>query len=181
MTETTMEPMTEIAAGYAAMFADFAAASAALKNETAKHATTLAAAYGAFAAGYGAASAAANQSGTRVPFPLLPLPNRSVNLTPFDVLTLAQAAEYLQLPEDVVCAEAESGRLTGHKVANEWRFLRESVIAWLRPSELTAKKPQARSPVLQETPAEQEAFMESIRAYRDEIDRATGHGKYAPK
>jgi hypothetical protein len=181
MTETTVETMNKIAAGYAALVADFATASAVLKNETAKHATTLAAAYGAFAAGYVAASAAANQAGSVVPFPLLPLPNTFVNLSSNDVLTLAQAAEYLQLSEDVVRAEAEAGRLIGQNVRGEWRFVRDSIIAWLRTPRSPITKPHIPTPVLQETPEEQEAFLANIRAYRDEIDRATGHGKYAPE
>ena len=179
MTEATMEPMSKIAAGYAAMVADFAAASAALKNETVKHATTLAAAYGAFAAGYVAASTAANQSGTNVPFPLLPLPSEVMNLSLFDVLTLAQAAEYLQLPEEVVRKEAETNGLSGRNVNGEWRFIRESIITWIRGPQ--APKPRHIPPILQETPEEQEAFLANIRAYRDEVDRATGHGKYAPE
>jgi hypothetical protein len=52
-------------------------------------------------------------------------------LSPLDVLTLAQAAAYLQLPEDAVRAEAEAGRLPGRSVAGEWRFLRDAIVGWL--------------------------------------------------
>jgi excisionase family DNA binding protein len=101
-------------------------------------------------------------------------------ISPLDVLTLAQAAEYLQLPEDAVRAEAEAGRITGRQISGEWRFLRDTIIQWLR----TPKKSMARLaelPPLHETPEEHEAFMAGIAAYRDEIDRATGSGKYAPE
>jgi hypothetical protein len=181
MTEVTMEPKSKIAAGYAAKVADFAAASADLKNETAHHATTLAAAYGAFAAGYVAAAAAANQSGTTVPFPLLPLPARASALSAFDVLTLPQTAEYLQLPEEVVRREAEAGRLVGQNVVGEWRFIRESIISWLHPPRSVSAKLDITTPAIPESPEEQDAFWQSILAFRDEIDRATGHGKYAPE
>src|SRR5262245_53032203 len=95
------------------MVADFVAASAVLKQDKAKHSATLAAAYGAFAAGYVAAAAAADQAGAVTPFPLLPLPDTPTTHSPLDVLTLAQAAEYLQLSEDAVRGEAEAGRLVG--------------------------------------------------------------------
>jgi excisionase family DNA binding protein len=48
------------------------------------------------------------------------------------VLTLAEAAEYLRLPEDAVRQEAESGRLIGRDIDGNWRFLRERVDAWSR-------------------------------------------------
>ena len=104
-----------------------------------------------------------------------------IPLSPFDVLTLAQAAEYLQLPEDAVRGEAEAGRIVGQTVGGDWRFLRDSIIAWLRtPKRQPGPRPEGL-PVFEETPEEQEAFLASIQAYRDEIDRATGSGKYAPE
>jgi excisionase family DNA binding protein len=52
--------------------------------------------------------------------------------SPFDVLTPAQAAAYLQVGEDVVLREAEGGRLPGRKLGAEWRFLRHAIAEWLR-------------------------------------------------
>ena len=101
-------------------------------------------------------------------------------LSPLDVLTPAQAAAYLQLPEAAVRAEAEAGRLPGRCVGGEWRFLRDGIALWLR----TPRPPRPSFkdlPVSDETPEEQEAFLESIRAHRDETDRLTGSGKYAPE
>ncbi len=98
--------------------------------------------------------------------------------SPLDVLTLAQAAIYLQLPEDAVRGEADAGRLVGQNICGQWRFVRERIIAWLcKP----AKKSILDSPTSDETPEEHEAFLSNIRAYRDEIDRATSSGKYAPE
>lgn len=106
--------------------------------------------------------------------------SNGVAMSPLDVLTLTQAAAYLQLPEDAVRAEAESGRLLGRNAAGEWRFLRDSIIHWLRkPSRLSAIMPPSAK--YEETPEEFEAYMASIRAYRDEMDRVTGSGKYAPE
>jgi hypothetical protein len=53
-------------------------------------------------------------------------------ISPLDVLTLAEAAEYLRLPEDVVRQEAEIGRLIGRDIDGNWGFLRERVDVWSR-------------------------------------------------
>ena len=47
------------------------------------------------------------------------------------VLTLAQAAELLQVAEDAVAELAERGELPGRRVGGEWRFSREALLAWL--------------------------------------------------
>lgn len=115
---------------------------------------------------------------TTATLPAAPTVNGAVPtvLSLLDVLTLSQAAEYLQLPEHVIRSEAEAGRLTGRWIHGEWRFLRENIVAWLRtPSWRTA------APVSDETPEEQAAFLEALRAQREELDRATGFGKYAPE
>jgi hypothetical protein len=178
MTNEVIDSGTAVAAGYNVMVAKFAAAAEALKYDKSPHADTLAAAYGALAAGYSAAAAAAAQAGAMAPFPLLPLPDAAVRPSPLDVLTLAQAAGYLQLSEDAVRSEAEAGRLPGRNISGEWRFVRDSIVTWLR----SPRPPlPIRSPLIDETPEEHEAFLANIRAYRDEIDRATGSGKYAPE
>jgi excisionase family DNA binding protein len=50
---------------------------------------------------------------------------------PREVLTLADAAELLQVERDVVNAMAEAGELPGRKLGDEWRFSRAALIAWL--------------------------------------------------
>jgi len=101
--------------------------------------------------------------------------------SPLDVLTLAEAAAYLRLTAEAVRAEAAAGRIPGRRLGRDWRFLRGGIAQWL--SSPTAPR---RSSILdvripEETPEEIAAFRASIEAYRDEVDRATGSGKYAPK
>jgi excisionase family DNA binding protein len=48
-----------------------------------------------------------------------------------EVLTAAQAAELLQVDEQVVCSMAEAGTLPGRKLGKVWRFSRTALIAWL--------------------------------------------------
>jgi excisionase family DNA binding protein len=48
-----------------------------------------------------------------------------------DVLTPAQAAELLQVPEEEIVALAEAGALPGRRIGAHWRFARPALIAWL--------------------------------------------------
>jgi len=48
-----------------------------------------------------------------------------------DVLTLAEAAAYLRLPEGQVAELAESQDLPGRRIGTEWRFLRSAIQNWL--------------------------------------------------
>ena len=48
-----------------------------------------------------------------------------------DVLTPAQAAELLQVPEQDVIDLAEAGTLPGRRIGEQWRFSRPALIAWL--------------------------------------------------
>jgi excisionase family DNA binding protein len=178
-TDPVLRQTEKIAAGYAALVADFVAASEELKQNPAPHAKTLAAAYGAFAAGYTAASAAAAQIGATEPFALLSLPGAPAAPSPFDVMTLPEVAAYLRLAEDAVREEAATGRLTGQQVRGEWRFLRAAVLTWLRAPRVRPTEPTSAALVVPETDAEYDALMASVRAHRDGVDRATGFGAYA--
>ena len=51
-----------------------------------------------------------------------------------DVLSPAQAAELLQVPESEVVALAEQGALPGRRIGEHWRFSRPALIAWLAGS-----------------------------------------------
>jgi hypothetical protein len=51
---------------------------------------------------------------------------------PFDVLTPAQAAAYLQLPEATVLDEANAGRLPGRLISGQWRFIHIALTEWMR-------------------------------------------------
>jgi hypothetical protein len=55
----------------------------------------------------------------------------SVNGPSGEVLTLADAAAYLRLPETEVVGLVHSLGLPGRCVANEWRFLKAAVQHWL--------------------------------------------------
>lgn len=48
-----------------------------------------------------------------------------------EVLTLADAAAYLQVGEDGLAADAAAGRLPAGHVAGEWRFSRRALLDWL--------------------------------------------------
>ena len=51
---------------------------------------------------------------------------------PYDVMTTSQVATYFQLPEAVILAEANAGRLPGRRIAGEWRFIRIALTEWLQ-------------------------------------------------
>lgn len=97
-------------------------------------------------------------------------------LSPLDVLTLTEVAAYLRLPEDAIREEAESGRLVGQRVRGEWRFARAAVAAWLQAPRAATRPTTA---FVGESIEEYEAFMATVRAQRDEVNRATKFGKYA--
>jgi excisionase family DNA binding protein len=52
-----------------------------------------------------------------------------------EILTPAQLAWLLQVEEEVVLELAEKRELPGRKVGEEWRFLREAILAWLAVEE----------------------------------------------
>jgi excisionase family DNA binding protein len=55
----------------------------------------------------------------------------AVNGPPGEVLTLAEAAAYLRLPERDVIAAASTQGLPGRLVGGEWRFLKAAIQQWL--------------------------------------------------
>jgi hypothetical protein len=48
-----------------------------------------------------------------------------------EVLTLEEAAGLLRLPVEAILARARSGDLPGRAFADEWRFARSALLAWL--------------------------------------------------
>ena len=66
-----------------------------------------------------------------------------------EVLTLAQAAELLQVEEDLVRTLAEKGAVPGRLVGAEWRFSLRALLAWLSEPEpkmgTKSKQPRRRS------------------------------------
>jgi hypothetical protein len=59
----------------------------------------------------------------------------TVNGPPGEVLTLAEAAAYLRLPEKDVIAAATTQGLPGRLVGTEWRFLKTAIQLWLSVSQ----------------------------------------------
>lgn len=49
-----------------------------------------------------------------------------------DILTLEELAAYLKVSETTAYTLVRSGHIPGRKVGREWRFLRESVVQWLK-------------------------------------------------
>ncbi|MDQ6746416.1 MAG: helix-turn-helix domain-containing protein [Actinomycetota bacterium] len=47
------------------------------------------------------------------------------------VLTVSQAAELLQVGEQIVLALTETGALPGRRLGGQWRFSRTAVLKWL--------------------------------------------------
>jgi len=52
-----------------------------------------------------------------------------------EVLTLAEAAAFLRVPEAGLLAEATHGRVPGRLIAGEWRFVKATLLAWLSEPE----------------------------------------------
>jgi excisionase family DNA binding protein len=48
-----------------------------------------------------------------------------------DVLTVEQAAEYLQVPERILLAKAREGVIPGAKIGRIWRFSQRQLLEWL--------------------------------------------------
>lgn len=57
-------------------------------------------------------------------------------MTDRDILTIEEAAEFLQLGKRSVYKLAKAGRIPGKKVLNKWRFERESLKRWIREGTL---------------------------------------------
>ncbi|MFP3927786.1 MAG: helix-turn-helix domain-containing protein [Desulfobacteraceae bacterium] len=51
-----------------------------------------------------------------------------------EILTIEEAAEFLQLGKRSVYKLAKSGKIPGKKVLNKWRFEKESLKRWIRES-----------------------------------------------
>jgi excisionase family DNA binding protein len=49
-----------------------------------------------------------------------------------EVLTLAEAAAFLRVPEDALLALAAEDAIPARKIGGEWRFLKRALTDWLR-------------------------------------------------
>jgi excisionase family DNA binding protein len=48
-----------------------------------------------------------------------------------DVLTLAEAARYLRVPQAAIRKRAQSGDIPGRRFDKDWRFLKSALEQWL--------------------------------------------------
>jgi hypothetical protein len=92
-----------------------------------------------------------------------------------EVMTLAEAAAFLRVSEDGLKADAAAGRVPGRHVAGEWRFVKETLLAWLsqpepRParmsSDLVEHLKRTGQPWTPDAQREAEAFISSMRSAR---------------
>jgi hypothetical protein len=94
-----------------------------------------------------------------------------------DVLTLAEAAAYLRLPEKDVIAAASTQGLPGRLVAGEWRFLRSALQQWLSASQPTAEMRKAAQMAVagawKDDPTVDQ-LREEIEKYRRQLDAEVG-------
>lgn len=64
----------------------------------------------------------------------MPDPKRQpvLNQASDEVLTLAEAAAFLRVPEDKILAFVAKEGIPGQQIEGEWRFLRRALAEWLR-------------------------------------------------
>lgn len=63
-----------------------------------------------------------------------------------DVLTLAEAAAYLRVSEEVVRKMADQRLIPAQKIGDEWRFLRKAINIWITYGEDYPRRPWAYPP-----------------------------------
>jgi excisionase family DNA binding protein len=68
-----------------------------------------------------------------------------------EIMTAAEAAEWLQVPLNTIHTEARAGRLPGRKVGKEWRFSRSVLREWLH-GDPEAEQQRYRRPRTRTTP-----------------------------
>lgn len=64
-----------------------------------------------------------------------------------EVLTLAEAAAYLRIPQDEVLRTVAAGDLPGRLLGDEWRFLKSALQDWLRMPAPPSSKEALRSAI----------------------------------
>jgi excisionase family DNA binding protein len=81
-----------------------------------------------------------------------------------DVLTLAELAEYLRLPQEILRKYLDIKSIPGQQIGEEWRFSRRAIEDWLRgPSRNQALLSQAGA--FEDDAGDLATLVESI--YRD--------------
>jgi len=80
-----------------------------------------------------------------------------------DVLTLAEAAAYLRVPEAELLRMAQGQSLPARQVGNDWRFLKAALQDWLRSPQTSVSKKEfwdAQIGALQNDPDVEEMLKE---------------------
>jgi hypothetical protein len=72
-----------------------------------------------------------------------PTPQPPVNGPAPEVLTLAEAAAYLRLPEKDVIGAVSTQGLPGRLIGGDWRFLKAAIQQWLSGIQRTGESPNA--------------------------------------
>ena len=71
-------------------------------------------------------------------------------MTKLDILTLAQAAEYLQVSERTILRMLKDGRIPGRQVGSQWRFDREQLREWVRGEEPVPGREQTQLELIEQ-------------------------------
>lgn len=61
-------------------------------------------------------------------------------MTDREVLTTAQAAEFLQVHPKVIGRYVKSRKLPAHRIGREYRFLRSELICWIASDDLREER-----------------------------------------
>lgn len=67
-----------------------------------------------------------------------------------EILTLSQAAEYLQVSERTILRMLKDGRIPGRQVGTQWRFDREQLRAWVRGDEPDPEHRQSQRELIEQ-------------------------------
>ena len=83
------------------------------------------------------------------------------------VLTLAEAAALLRVPEEGLRTDAEAGRVPGRLVAGEWRFIKSTLLEWLSSEGQQRPEPQwSGGPIRKANPVHlNQGFLDAIGAF----------------
>lgn len=92
-----------------------------------------------------------------------------------EVMTLAEAAAFLRVPESGLRADADAGRLPGRLIAGEWRFVKGALLNWLANAGGDHRAPAGEGGppkvILKSVPASRDlnqGFLNSIGAFADD-------------
>lgn len=97
--------------------------------------------------------------------------------TPNDILTAAEAADYLKLAPSTVRGMALAGQLPGVQIGDDWRFMRGQLYDYLaRQAESEQQKRQAENKILKV--AKQDGAVTAIRGRRSKAKTAEILEKY---